>query len=93
MDIKFNVHNVAQSEEQKNVEIGGETVPARVPCTEVELTTDDEAHGSLVLRFRGAKAKEAASIFKVGQSVSWSLSDQPEASPVEPSRDMAAAQA
>lgn len=73
MEIKFEVHNVAPSEERRIVKVEGEDTPAIIPVLEVELVTTDDAHGSLTLRFRGQAAKDAIATFPVGSVVAMTV--------------------
>lgn len=75
MRIGFLVHNVSRTEEIRQVKIPDteELVAAKVPCVEVELTTEDASHGSLTLRFMGEKAAEAEKAFVVDEVVYWDI--------------------
>lgn len=64
MKIKFKVHNVSRSVASATTVIDGETVPATVPCLEVELVTLSERHGNVTFRFTGTAMADARELFQ-----------------------------
>jgi hypothetical protein len=68
LETKFRVHTAIMTKAPAKVTIEGEEVDADISQFEVELLSE-EGHGSLALRFRGAKADAARAQFKPGQPV------------------------
>jgi hypothetical protein len=73
MDVKFVVHGVTPMQISAVTQLDGEDVRSSVSGLEVELTSENPRHGSLVLRFVGKEAAEAAEKFKDGETVTWTL--------------------
>jgi hypothetical protein len=70
MKIEMTVHNVLTQPREVLVMYQGQQVRATLLEQEVQLTTNEEQHGSLTLRFMpGTEALEAQKLFKQGASV------------------------
>lgn len=73
MEVKFTVHAVTPTHISATALLDGQEIRASVSGVEVELTTDNPRHGSLVFRFVGAEAGEAVEKFKAGETVTWTI--------------------
>lgn len=73
MDLKFTVHAVTPMQIAAVTQLDGEDVRSSVDGLQVELTTDNPRHGSLVLNFVGKDVADASEKFKSGETVTWTL--------------------
>jgi hypothetical protein len=69
--IEFSVANAMKSLVSTNAEINGEQQKVLADGLEVELVPVASAHGSLMLRFIGKDATEAAGLFQKDHKVSF----------------------
>lgn len=73
MEVKFKVHGVSRPQVARKVQVDGEEMTASVQALEVELTTESDHSGSLVLRFFGKDVETAEVMFKPDAVVTASL--------------------
>ena len=73
MEVKFEVHNPHSTNMFVHAPIDGEMIPAEMRIFEVELKTLDGISGTLKLRFKGAAANTAKSLFLEGAAITASF--------------------
>lgn len=81
MELHYRVHSATSETSETMVEFEGAPVRAALPHFRVELTVEEpnRQHGTLVLRFPGAAAEDAAQLFRADETGVLTLTpDHPE---------------